>query len=163
MTTRARADQYCTFWVDQMLFAVAVTDVQEVLRRQQTTAVPLAGRAVHGLMNLRGQIVTAVDLRSLLGLGARPPDAPGMKVVLRSRNEIVALLVDEVGEVVETAGRRLDPVPVTFSREMRGVVEGVILLPEQVMLVIDTDALADADSSPVRRTAARAASPREPS
>jgi purine-binding chemotaxis protein CheW len=85
MELRHGSDQYCTFWVDGLFFGVAVSEVQEVLRYQQLTVVPAAPEAVQGLINLRGQIVTALDLRCRLGLAPRPDDALPMNVIVRSR------------------------------------------------------------------------------
>src|SRR5690348_8953193 len=89
--------QYCTFWVDGLFFGVAVGAVQEVLRYQPLTAVPSAPEAVQGLINLRGQIVTALDLRCRLGLPPREGEALPMNVIVRSRGEVVSLLVDVIG------------------------------------------------------------------
>ncbi|MGB7583652.1 MAG: chemotaxis protein CheW, partial [Terriglobales bacterium] len=76
--------QFCTFYLDKLLFGVELKGVQEVIRSLDITQVPLAPNVVSGLINLRGQIVTAVDLRRRLELNARPPDALPMNVVVRS-------------------------------------------------------------------------------
>ncbi|WP_300600701.1 chemotaxis protein CheW, partial [uncultured Nocardioides sp.] len=81
----------CTFWVDGLYFGLQVEHVQEVLRYQQLTVVPCAPDAVHGLINLRGQIVTALDLRCRLGLPPRPEGELPMNVIVRSRGEVVSL------------------------------------------------------------------------
>jgi purine-binding chemotaxis protein CheW len=131
-TTGARlaADQYCTFWVDGLFFGVAVMDVQEVLRYHDMTVVPRAPESVHGLINLRGQIVTAIDLRTRLGLPARPEGQLPMNVVLRSRDEVVSLLVDDIGDVIDTSDLTLEPAPVTLPAAVRDVLHGVLPLPD---------------------------------
>ena len=101
--------QCCTFWVDGLYFGVAVSEVQEVLRYQELTAVPSGPEAVHGLINLRGQIVTALDLRCRLGLPARPEGVLPMNVIVRSRGEVVSLLVDDIGDVIDTVILAVDP------------------------------------------------------
>jgi purine-binding chemotaxis protein CheW len=116
--------QYCTFWVDGLFFGVAVSAVQEVLRYQHLTAVPSGPEAVHGLINLRGQIVTALDLRCRLGLAPRPEDALPMNVIVRSRGEVVSLLVDDIGDVIDTAGVDPQPAPSTMPRTLQDVVRG---------------------------------------
>lgn len=139
----APAAQYCTFLADGLLFGVAVHNVQEVLRYQHMSTVPRAPQAVNGLINLRGQIVTAIDLRRRLGLAARPPAALPMNVVVRSRNEIVSLLVDDIGDVIDTADAPVEHVPATLPAAIRAAVAGVICLPETILLVLDADAAGD--------------------
>lgn len=143
------ADQYCTFWVDGLFFGVAVMDVQEVLRYHEMTVVPRAPHCVQGLINLRGQIVTAIDLRTRLGLPARSAEALPMNVVLRSRDEVVSLLVDDIGDVIDTSGHVLEPAPVTLPEEVRRVLHGVLPMPESILLVIDPDLAADVVAEPV--------------
>src|SRR5438874_826198 len=93
--------QYCTFYVDGHYFGLEVLNVQEIIRYQEMTRVPLAPSVVRGLINLRGQIVTAIDLRRRLGLTERPADQSPMNVVIRTDDEAVSLLVDEIGDVRE--------------------------------------------------------------
>ena len=101
--------QLCTFYLDGLFFGVEVQKVQEVIRYQEMTHIPLASRVVQGLINLRGQIVTAIDLRRRLELNERPADKLPMNVVIRTDDGPVSLLVDEIGDVVEvtTAGYSL--------------------------------------------------------
>ena len=94
-------EQCVTFYLDQYLFGVEVTKVQEVIRFQEMAPVPLAPSLVSGLINLRGQIVTAIDLRRRLQLATRPTDQLPMNVVVWSENEAVSLLVDEIGDVLD--------------------------------------------------------------
>ncbi len=140
--------QYCTFWVDGLFFGVAVSGVQEVLRYQPLTAVPSAPEAICGLINLRGQIVTAVDLRCRIGL---PPRADGdlpMNVIVRSRGEVVSLLVDDIGDVIDTGDLELEAVPANVPSVVQDVVTGVLALPDAVLLVLDADRAADVSVVP---------------
>ena len=141
--------QYCTFWVDGLFFGVAVSSVQEVLRYQSLTAVPSAPEAIRGLINLRGQIVTAVDLRCRLGL---PPRADGelpMNVIVRSRGEVVSLLVDDIGDVITpSGGLETEPAPANVPSVVQDVLTGVLALPDALLLVLDADRAADVTAVP---------------
>lgn len=137
-----RMSQYCTFWADGLYFGVAVLDVQEVLRFQDVSATPRAPESVRGLLNLRGQIVTAIDLRHRLGL-ARKPGSDAMNVVIRSRGEVVSLLVDDIGDVIDTGIAAIEPVPPTLPAPLREALSGVVPLPEAILLVLDADRAAD--------------------
>ncbi len=97
----AHTSQFCTFYLDKLLFGVELKGVQEVMRALDMTRVPLAPAVVSGLINLRGQIVTAVDLRRRLELEPSPPGSETMNVVVRSEDGPVSLVVDEIGDVVE--------------------------------------------------------------
>ncbi|RNL78262.1 chemotaxis protein CheW [Nocardioides marmorisolisilvae] len=140
--------QYCTFWVDGLFFGVGVECVQEVLRYQQLTAVPSAPEAIQGLINLRGQIVTALDLRCRLGLPPRADDALPMNVIVRSRGEVVSLLVDDIGDVIDTSGLELEPAPANVPSVVQDVVHGVLALPDSILLVLDADRAADVSVVP---------------
>ena len=140
--------QYCTFWVDGLFFGVGVECVQEVLRYQQLTAVPSAPEAIQGLINLRGQIVTALDLRCRLGLPPRAEDALPMNVIVRSRGEVVSLLVDDIGDVIDTSGLELEPAPANVPSVVQDVVHGVLALPDSILLVLDADRAADVSVVP---------------
>ena len=131
--------QYCTFHLDTLFLGIEVLQVQEVLRLQPITRVPLAPRAVRGLINLRGQIVTAVDLRARLGL---PPLAEGrvpMNVVIRTDEGAVSLLVDEIGDVLDIAESHYESLPDTVCPEARELIRGVYKLPGRLLLILDTE------------------------
>src|ERR1700753_1262982 len=93
--------QFCTFFLDKLFFGVEVERVQEVIRYQEMTRVPLSPPVIAGLINLRGQIVTAINLRHQLGLSVRKSDELPMNVVIRRDDGPISLLVDEIGDVVE--------------------------------------------------------------
>jgi len=96
----AQTHQFCTFYLDKLMFGVELQKVQEVLRNLELTGIPLAPEVVSGLMNLRGQIITAIDLRRRLELTNRPEGMLPMNVVVRSDDGAISLLVDEIGDVV---------------------------------------------------------------
>ena len=143
MSTATVAEQYCTFWVAGHFFGVSVNEVQEVLRHQPMTPVPRANEAVRGLINLRGQIVTAVDLRVRLGLPSREDGELPMNVIVRSRGEVVSLLVDDIGDVIDTAGLELETVPSTMPARVQDVVLGVRPMSDAILLILDADRAVD--------------------
>lgn len=132
--------QYCTFVLDGHLFGVPVSSVQEVLRSQALTRVPLAPKEVSGLINLRGKIVTTVELRARLGLPPRDPDAPVINVVVRSDGgNVVSLAVDQIGDVLEPDESTFETPPETVPPEIRCLVTGVYKLEGRLMLVLNTE------------------------
>ncbi len=131
--------QFCTFYLDKLLFGVELKTVQEVIRSLEITRVPLAPEVVSGLINLRGQIVTAVDLRRRLELEPRAADLPVMNVVVRSEDGAVSLLVDEIGDVVEVEEASFERPPETLRGSVRTMITGVHKLKDRLMLVLDTE------------------------
>jgi purine-binding chemotaxis protein CheW len=119
------------------------------------TAVPLAPKMVHGLINLRGQIVTAIDLRSRLEM---PPLAEGqlpMNVVVRTEDGAVSLLVDEIGDVIEIDGDNFEPPPETLHGVARDLVDGVYKLKERLLLLLNTPKTVNFSTHPGSDTGSR--------
>lgn len=139
----AEAQQFCTFFLEGLFFGIEVEKVQEVIRYQEMTRVPLAPSVVGGLINLRGQIVTAVDMRRRLGLSERPEDQLPMNVVVRTEDGAVSLLVDEIGDVLETEEESFERPPETLQGEARELIRGVYKLKGQLLLILDTDKALD--------------------
>lgn len=131
--------QYCTFFLDGLFFGVEVLKVQEVIRYQEMTGVPLAARTIQGLINLRGQIVTAIDLRRRLDLPARGASELPMNVVVRTDDGAVSLLVDDIGDVVEIQDDARERPPETLRGIARELVTGVYKLKERLLLILDTE------------------------
>ena len=138
--------QFCTFYVDGIFFGVEVLRVQEVIRFQEMTRVPLASNVVSGLINLRGQIVTAIDLRRRLALTERPIGQLPMNVVVRTDDGVVSLLVDEIGDVLETDESTYERPPETLTGIARQLVRGVYKLKGQLLLVLDAEQTVDLHS-----------------
>lgn len=130
---------FCTFQLGDLLFGIEVLRVQEVIRYQPMTQVPLAPPVVGGLINLRGQVVTAIDLRCRLGMAPRVADRLPMNVVVRTEDGPVSLLVDEVGDVVEADDTTFEPPPETLEGPTRELVTGVYKLDRRLLLVLDVD------------------------
>jgi purine-binding chemotaxis protein CheW len=131
--------QFSTFFVEDLFFGVEVLQVQEVLRYQEMTRVPLAPDLVEGLINLRGQIVTAIDMRRRLRLQPRRDGRQPMNVVVRSEDGAVSLLVDEIGDVLEVRRELYEPPPENTPRELREMIAGVYKLDGRLLLVLDTE------------------------
>lgn len=135
--------QFCTFFVDGLFFGVEVHKVQEVIRYQGMTGVPLAPAVVGGLINLRGQIVTAIDLRKRLAMSERQGSEQPMNVVVRTADGAVSLLVDEIGDVVEVEDSTFEEVPDTLNGIGRELIRGVYKLKERLLLLLDTERALD--------------------
>lgn len=134
-----QSSQFCTFYLDKLLFGVELEGVQEVIRSLDMTRVPLAPAVVSGLINLRGQIVTAVNLRLRLDLEPAPPGALAMNVVVRSEDGAVSLLVDEIGDVVEGEASSFETPPDTLHGPVRAMILGVHKLDSRLMHVLDIE------------------------
>lgn len=140
--------QFSTFFIDGLFFGVEVEKVQEVLRHQQMTRVPLAPPAVLGLINLRGQIVTAIDLRRYLELAEAPLDRLAMNVVIRADDGAVSLLVDDIGDVVEAGDESFERLPDTLKGSVRALIRGVHKLNGRLMHVLDLENVVNRDLDP---------------
>lgn len=135
----AEVKQFSTFYLDKLLFGVEVGKVQEVIRYQDMTRVPLASAVVTGLINLRGQIVTALDLRRRLELSERAAERLPMNVVVRNGEEAVSLLVDEIGDVLEVEDETFEAPPETLQGVARELIRGAYKLKDRLLLVLDTE------------------------
>jgi purine-binding chemotaxis protein CheW len=131
--------QFATFFLNGMFFGVEVLKVQEVIRYQEMTRVPLAPAMVRGLINLRGQIITAIDLRRRLEMPPRAESQLPMNVVVRTDDGAVSLLVDEIGDVVEIEEDTYERLPETLTGVARELIRGVYKLKERLLLILDTE------------------------
>ncbi len=139
--------QLCTFYLDQYYFGVDVLNVQEVLRYQEMTSVPLAPPEVEGLINLRGQIVTAIDMRRRLELPERTSGEPPLNVIIRTEDGAVSLLVDEIGDVLEVNEDAFEGPPETVSGVAREIIEGAYKQPDRLLLVLSPEKTVDLNHS----------------
>jgi purine-binding chemotaxis protein CheW len=131
--------QFCTFHVGDLYMGIDVLQVQEVIRRQEMTRVPLAAPAISGLINLRGQIVTAIDLRRRLRLAPRPEGSQPVNVVIGTSDGAVSLLVDEIGDVIEPSADSFEPTSEAMHQAAQGLIRGVYKLSDRLMLILDVD------------------------
>jgi purine-binding chemotaxis protein CheW len=134
-----------------MLFGVDVMNVQEVIRYQEMTIVPLASATIRGLINLRGQIVTAIEMRARLGLPPRAAENLPMNVVTTTADGVVSLLVDEIGDVLEVEERSFERAPETMGVAFRDLVPGVFKLEGRLLLLLDAERVATGGTSNARR------------
>lgn len=133
------ASQLATFHVSELEFGVDVCRVQEVLRYQAMTRVPLAPKVLRGLINLRGQIVTAIDVRERLAL---PPSESGeypMNMIVRTEEGAVSLLVDSIGDVIDVDPSSFEPVPDTLPPALQPILDGVHKLDGRLLLVVNAE------------------------
>ncbi|MEM8485781.1 MAG: chemotaxis protein CheW [Bacteroidota bacterium] len=131
--------QFCTFYLNDMLFGIDVLKVQEIIRPQEMTEVPLAAPAIRGLINLRGQVVTAIDLRTWLGFSPMADSEAAMNVVIRADEDILSFLVDDIGDVVEPDEHAFESPPETLIENIRELISGVYKLENQLLLVMDAE------------------------
>ncbi len=135
----AASRQYSTFYLDGLYLGVEVLKVQELIRYQEMTRVPLASSVIRGLINLRGQIVTAIELRRRFDMPDRAADERPMNVVVRIDDVAVSLLVDEIGDVIEVNDEQFEPAPETIRGRANDLVTGVYKTAERLLLVLDVE------------------------
>ena len=139
-----RSAQFCTFRAADLLFGVDVLCVQEVLRGQAMTPVPLAADVVRGILNLRGQTVSAMDLRRCIGMRGEDDGRRGegaMHVVLKTKDGPLSVIVDDVGEVLELPGIDRLAIPSHFSDGIQRVCQALIPLESDLLLLLDIERL----------------------
>ena len=129
--------QLCTFHVGRYLFGVDVSLVQEIVRLQAFTPVPLSPPEIAGLINLRGEVLTAIDLRARLGVPPSDGTRDPINVVIRLDDEPVSLLVDEIGGVQEVSEVPFEATPATVDARVRGLLLGAYPLPDRLLLSLN--------------------------
>ena len=139
--------QLCTFYVADLLIGVDVLAVQEVMRSRPLARVPLAPVEIQGLINLRGQIVTAIDLRRRLNFPPRPETISPMFMIMRTVDGFVAFLVDSVGDVIDVADDTFELPPDTMPAAARALVSGVHKLPKQILHVLAIEQAAELNAA----------------
>ncbi len=138
--------QFVTIFIAGQMFGIPVLDIQDVLGPQKLTWVPLAPSEVAGILNLRGRIVTAIDVRKRLGLS--PSDVrDSMSIVVDHQNELYSLIVDSVGEVLNLADNSYERSPATLDALWQELSAGVYRLNEKLMVVLDVSKLLDFENS----------------
>jgi purine-binding chemotaxis protein CheW len=132
-----RMEHLCTFNVDTLFVGIEVSRIQEILRAQPLTPVPLAPSVMRGLMSLRGQIVPVLDLRERLGVRPADPGAEQFNVLIRTADGPVSLLVDHVGDVVDVEASMFEPSPETLAAAYRSLIRGTYKLERRLLLALD--------------------------
>lgn len=138
---KAETRQYVTITIDGQSFGIPVLLVHDVLGAQRITRIPLAPAEVAGSLNLRGRIVTAIDIRRRLGMRDRPADKAPMSVVVEEGGELYSLLVDAVGEVLTLAEADYERHPPTMDPQWRENSTGIYRLNGQLLVVLDVSRL----------------------
>lgn len=130
---------YCTFLLGEETFGVRVDEVQEVIANQKLCPVPLSPAAVAGLINLRGEIVTSLDLRQRFEIAAAGPAVSPKHVVLGGNYGATSLIVDAIGDVIHARDEEVDEAPETLPPNLRELIHGVIRLDDRLVLVLETE------------------------
>jgi purine-binding chemotaxis protein CheW len=141
--TQQNMTVYVTAMIDGQLFGLPIVRVQDVFIPERLTRVPLAPLEIVGVLNLRGRIVTLIDLRRRFGLGERKEGQDVMAIGVESRGESYGLLIDRVGEVVELEGVAREPNPVNLDQRLAQMSSGIYRLDDQLLVVVDVDRVLD--------------------
>jgi purine-binding chemotaxis protein CheW len=141
--TEERVTEYVTVVIGGQLFGLPINRVQDVFMPERLTRVPLAGHEIAGVLNLRGRIVTAIDMRRRLGLPPRSDARPAMAVGVELGAESYGLMIDSVGEVLKLGDASREPNPVNLDARLAGVSGGVHRLDGQLMVILDVDRVLD--------------------
>ncbi len=133
----AKTQQFCTFHVADQYFGLDVLKVQEINHYATLTRVPLAPPIVRGLINMRGQIVLAIDMRRRLELPERPAHQAPINVVVKTDDGLISLLVDEIGDVLRVKETAFERPPDTLKESARDLIRGAYKLKDRLLLVLD--------------------------
>jgi purine-binding chemotaxis protein CheW len=131
--------EYVTVLIGGQLFGLPISRVQDVFMPERLTRVPLAPPEIAGVLNLRGRIVTTIDMRRRLGLPPRNDNKPSMAVGIEMKGESYGLLIDTVGEVMKLGETTLEPNPINLDARLARVSGGVHRLDGQLMVILDVD------------------------
>lgn len=139
--------QVSTFWVGKYFFGIEVIRVQEVLRSQKMTVVPLAPPVIEGLINLRGQIVPALDMRRRLHLEPRAEQTAPMNVIVRTEEGAVSLIVDDIGDVLDLEEENIEAPPDNLAPDAGEIIHSVYKMKDSLLLLLDADRTIDVSST----------------
>jgi purine-binding chemotaxis protein CheW len=141
--TDVHLTEYVTVMIGDHLFGLPIGRVQDVFVPERLTRVPLAPPEVAGILNLRGRVVTAIDMRSRLDLAARANGASLMAIGIELKGESYGLLVDTVGEVMQLPTGACEAKPGNLDAKLARVAAGIYRLEGQLMIVLDVDRVLD--------------------
>ncbi len=142
-----KSQEFVTFTIAGQLFGIPVLQIQDVLSSYHITPIPLAPPEITGSLNLRGRVVTAIDVRLRLGLPARPRDTESMSIVAENEGELYSLMVDAVGEVLALPQSAFERNLPTLDPKFRSFSEGIYRLDDQLLVVLDVNRLLDYERS----------------
>jgi purine-binding chemotaxis protein CheW len=135
--------EFVTAWIAGQLFGIPITRVHDVFEAERITHVPLAPSEISGVLNLRGSVITALDMRKRLGLPPREDAKKQMAIGIDHDGEAYGLLVDAMGEVLKLPESGLDAVPINLQKDWAAICTGVYRLEDRLMVVLDVDKILD--------------------
>lgn len=135
------SQMFVTMRVDSQLFGIPVLYVRDVLKEQRVAPIPLASGEIAGSINLRGRIVTVINLRKRLKLAPRAENTPHMFVVVENRGEFYSLMVDSVGEVLTVPAQQIEKTPANMESNWREVSSGICRLQGELLVIINTQSM----------------------
>lgn len=135
--------EFVTFTIAGQMFGLPIARVQDVFKPSQITRVPLAGMEIAGVLNLRGRIVTVIDMRHRLDVKPRETDDSPMAIGIEVKNESFGLLVDAVGEVLKLPDTDRESNPINLDRKLAALSAGVYRIEGQLLVVLDVDRILD--------------------
>jgi purine-binding chemotaxis protein CheW len=147
--TQGKQTEYVTAVIGGQLFGLPIVRVQDVFIPERLTRVPLAPPEIAGVLNLRGRIVTLIDLRRRFGLGQRDDGEPVMAIGVESRAESYGLLIDSVGEVLKLDDAAREPNPINLDQRLARMSAGIYRLDGQLLIVVDVDRVLDIGTSAI--------------
>jgi purine-binding chemotaxis protein CheW len=139
----ANLKEYVTAVIGGQLFGLPILRVQDVFTPERLTRVPLAPAEIAGVLNLRGRIVTLIDMRGRLGLAPRADDGASMAIGVEARGESYGLLIDSIGEVLKLDDSSREPNPINLDPRLAQVSAGIHRLDGQLLLLVDVDRVLD--------------------
>ncbi|HET9717181.1 MAG TPA: chemotaxis protein CheW [Pseudolabrys sp.] len=142
---QSKVTEYVTATIGGQLFGLPILRVQDVFAPERLTRVPLAPPEIAGVLNLRGRIVTLIDMRRRLGLEEPGNVAAPMAVGVESRGESYGLLIDSIGEVLKLESVAWEPTPANLDARLAGVSTGIYRLDGQLLIVLDVDRVLDVE------------------
>lgn len=131
--------QYCSFYMDELYYGISVNKIQEILQNQEISEVPLSSPLVCGLINLRGQIICAIDLRLILELPQRKAESPVSILILDSSMGLVGLVIDEVDDVIYVSEDEKESPPKTLMGNAKELISQTYKCQKHLLLIIDTE------------------------
>lgn len=129
--------EYLSIHINDQMFGIPILQVQDVLGEQKITQIPLASSAIAGSLNLRGRIVTAIDVRKCLGLPRTETTSKDMSVVVEHNGELYSLIIDSIGDVLSLKIKDFEKNPATLDPLWRDISQGIFRLENNLLVVLD--------------------------
>ncbi len=137
----ADGPMFVTMGIDKQMFGIEVRHVRDVLREQVVTPIPLAPPEVAGSLNLRGRIVTVIDLRKRLKLAPKPGMGGATFVVVELKGELYSLMVDNVGEVITSTQANIENTPANLPAHWKDIATGIYKMESELLVLVDVQTL----------------------